>query len=170
MAMSAELEALRTAGLVDAGVLAVGLERGWASADDVAAFAVEQLAAGADQAEVVELATAEELDIATIIDLLRHWAVDENLDSMSFTEAIRRWMFGHLKAIAESDASPNTKLDRLEEAYAILDYPEEMRECGRYYVPAADRARGITVGEVTASPLDAMDDLLWRLGKEFRVL
>jgi hypothetical protein len=170
MAMSAELEALKTAGLVDAGVLAVGLERGWASAGDVASFAVEQLTAGADRAEVVELATAEELDTATIIDLLRQWAGEEKLASMSSTEAIRRWMFGHLKAIAESDAIPDAKLDRLEEAYPTLDYPEEMRECSRYYVPAADRARGITVGEVTASPLGAMEDLLLRLGREFRVL
>ena len=169
MTMSAELEALRTGGLMDAGVLAVGLERGWASADDVAAFAVEQLAAGADRAEVVELATAEELDTATIIELLRQWAGDEKLASVSSTEAIRRWMFGYLEAISESDASPDAKLDRLDEAYATLDYPEEMRECSRYYVRAADRARGITVSEVTASPLGAMEDLLLRLGREFRV-
>lgn len=54
MAMSTELEALRTAGLVDAGVLAVGLERGWVSADDVAAFAVERLPAGSDRLVAME--------------------------------------------------------------------------------------------------------------------
>ena len=43
MAMSAELEALRTVGLVDAGVLAVGVERAWASADDVAASQLNNL-------------------------------------------------------------------------------------------------------------------------------
>jgi hypothetical protein len=169
MAVGAELDALKAAGLVDAGVLAVGLERGWASAEDVSAYAVERLASGADQPEVVELATAEALDAATIVELLRQWARNETLPTMSSGGAMRRWMFGMLKAIAESDASPDHKLDRLEEAYATLGYPEEMRECSRYYIPDCDRARGITVGDFTASPLGAMDALLLRLGKDFHV-
>ena len=79
---------------------------------------------------------------------------------------MRRWMFAALKSIEQSSADPEEKLDRLDEAYATLGYPEEMRECSRYYVPEQDRARGIQVGEVTASPITAMNNLLARLASE----
>lgn len=169
MEKSTEYKALTAAGLVDPGVLAIGLERGWVSAEDVSAYAVDRLTAGTDEPDVVQLTTAETLDREITIDLLRQWATREALPSVSSDEAIRRWMFGLLKAISESCANADEKLDCLEEAYATLGYPEEMRECSRYYVPEHDRTRGIKVGEVTASPLGAMKVLLLRLGQELRI-
>jgi hypothetical protein len=51
----------------------------------------------------------------------------------------------------------------------MFGYPEEMRKCSRYYMPPQDRARGIRVGEVTDSPLEAMNQLLSQLKREFGV-
>lgn len=167
--MKSLLDILRDTRLVDAGVLALGLERGWASRADVSAYAVEKLSADDERVEAVELATAEELDPDRIVELLRGWARIEHLPFLSAEEAIRRWMFAALMTISESGASADEKLDRLEEAYATFGYPEEMRECSRYYVPPRDRARGIRVGDVTASPLEAMNQLLSRLRTEFGI-
>lgn len=167
--MASPLDTLMECGLLDSGVLAVGVERGWASRADVATYAAERLSAGDDRSEVVELTAAEELEPARLIDRLRNWARLDGLPSQHPESAVRLWMFAGLTAIARSGSSPEEQLDRLEEAYATFGYPEEMRECSRYYVPPQDRARNIRVGEVTDSPLEAMNQLLSQLRREFRV-
>jgi hypothetical protein len=167
--MESLLDTLRECGLLDSGVLAAGVERGWASGADVAAYAVERLSAGDDRPEVVELAAVEDLEPERVTDLLRDWARLDRLPSQRAEDALRRWMFAALTAISRSGTSPEEMLDRLEEAYAMFGYPEEMRKCSRYYVPPQDRARGIRVGEVTDSPLEAMNQLLSQLKREFGV-
>src|SRR5262245_56788835 len=95
------LDVLKSSGLLDAGVLAVGIERGWASAPDVSAYATEKLSAGDEQAEVVELATAEDLEPEKITELLRRWANLDYLPSRAADNAMRRWLFAALKAIEQ---------------------------------------------------------------------
>ena len=126
----------------------------------------DKLVAGDERAEVIDLATAEDLAPERVVELLRHLARLDRLPSLAPDVAIRRWMFAALEGIAQSVVAADEKLDRLEEAYAAFGYPEEMRECSRYYVPPQDRARGIRVGEATASPLEAMNQLLSRLTSE----
>ncbi len=104
-----------------------------------------------------------------MVSALWRWADREQLPTRTSDQAMRRWMFVMLKHIAESKTSDEARLDRIEDAYAMLDYPEEMRACSRYYVPEHDRVRGIEVGEWTESPIGAMKELLARLGKEFGV-
>jgi hypothetical protein len=160
------LEQLKNAGLVDPEVLAVGLERGWITRDQVIEYAVERLGGGDGRTEVLKLAAAEDLETQTIVTLLRRWAELDRLPTGSLKVGLRKWMFASLKSIEESPASPEEKLDRVEEIYALLGYPEQMNECSRYYIPAADRARGIQVGEVTASPLEAVHRLVALLQQE----
>jgi hypothetical protein len=167
--MESLLDTLRECGLLDSGVLAAGVERGWASGADVAAYAVERLSAGDDRPEVVELAAVEDLESERVTDLLRDWARLDRLPSQRAEDALRRWMFAALTAISRSGTSTEEMLDRLEETYAMFGYPEEMRKCSRYYMPPQDRARGIRVGEVTDSPLEAMNQLLSQLKREFGV-
>jgi len=167
--MESLLDTLRGAGLLDPGVLAAGIERGWVSCADVVAFAVERLTAGDDRSEVLELAAADDEEPAWVIDVLRRWARADGLQSERAESAERLWMFAALLSISRSEISPEEQLDRLEETYATFGYPEEMRECSRYYVPPQDRARGIRIGEVTSSPLVAMNRLLSQIGGELGV-
>ena len=160
------LEQLKNAGLLDPEVLASGLERGWLTRDQVIEYAVEKLGAGDERTEVLTLAAAEDLEPEKIVTLLRKWAKLDGLPTESMQGGLRKWMFAYLKSIEESPASPEEKLDSVEEIYALLGYPEEMHECSRYYIPAEDRARGIQVGEVTASPLQAVHKLVSRLKQE----
>jgi hypothetical protein len=164
--MDSRLDILRSHDLLDAGVLAVGLERGWVSRADVTAYAWAMLSAGDDRQEVLDLADAEELDLERVLELLRRCARHESLSPVATERAMRCWMFAALKAISEGGASPEAQLDRLEDAYATLGYPAEMQACSRYYVPPSDRARGIRVGEQTTSPLEAMHRLLAQLGHD----
>lgn len=167
--MELALSVLKDGGLLDPGILAAGIEHGWATRTDVVAYAMERMSAGNDRPEAVELAAAENLESERIVDLLREWARLDGLPSQQPDSAVRRWMFAALTAISWSDAGAEEKLDRLEETYATFGYPEEMRECSRYYVPPQDRARDIRVGEVTASPLEAMNQLLAKLRREFKL-
>jgi hypothetical protein len=160
---------LRDTGLLDAGVLALGLERGWVDRQTIAAFAVEKMSAGDERPEVVELAACEQLETDAIVDLLRRWAVHDAQPSITSEQAVRRWLFAFLKGVAQSDDGSEETLDRLEEIYGQLGYPEEMRECSRYYVPPEDRNRGLRIGDTTASPLDAMNKLIATLSREFGV-
>lgn len=169
MSVASVVDFLRGTGLIDPGVLAVGIERGWASRGDVVAYAVEALRAGNERAEVMEIVTADDLELDRLTELLREWARLDGLPSARAENAVRRWMFSALSVIAHSNVSPEKKLDKLEETYADFAYPEEMRACSRYYMPLHDRARGIQIGELTDSPLDAMNRLLSKLTKEFEV-
>lgn len=161
------LSVLRDDGLLDVEALALGFDRRWVDRQTVAAFAVEKLAAGDERPEVMELAMCDHLEPSVIVDLLRRWGRLDALPPEGTERALRRWMFAFLKGLARSDVGPEEKLDELEEIYGMLGYPEEMRECSRYYVPSEDRARGLQIGDTTASPLDAMTNLVATLAREF---
>ena len=167
MAMDSVLRVLKDWNLLDPGVLALGLERGWVSEADVSAYAVEILLTGDNRVELAELATAEDLDLRSIVHLLRKLARLDSLPSVQVDNAIRRWMFAMLTSISMSGSNPEDQLDKVEDAYAMLDYPEEMRECSRYYVPPLHRAGGIQIGMQIASPLEAMNQLVLKLRSEF---
>jgi hypothetical protein len=153
--------------LLDFGVLALGLERGWATAAEVSDYATGMVGTGDERPEVIALAGANATDAEGVLDALRQLAHADALPTEQEEQALRRWMFARLSQIAHNNASPDAKLDLLEEAYAELGYPEEMRECSRYYVPPADRERGLKVGDHTTSPLEALDAVLERLSAEF---
>lgn len=160
------LEILRNYGLLDPSVLAIGFERGWVDRGGIVDFAIEQIASGNESRVVVELSTCEDLDADSIMQLLARWAGSDLRQTSVREQALRRWQLGFLKALSLSPLGPEEQLDRLEELYAMLGYPEEMRECSRYYVPPEDRARGLKVGDITESPLGAMARLVATLEKE----
>lgn len=168
--MNLEIKCLQKTGLLDAGVLAVGVERGWVSKKDVIEYAVEMLVLGEERPEFIDL-IIQDLDTVTISNLLWQLAQKYLLPSRLFDEAIRRWMYASLKVIDVADISEEEKLDRLEEVYAILDYPEEMSACSRYYISDDDCIRGISIGDkVTLSPLEAMKNLLSQIEANLGIL
>jgi hypothetical protein len=160
------LHSLKSAGLLDSGVLAAGIARGWASRADAVAYAVEQLVAGDERDVVVELASADDEETARILVALRQWALDDALPSANDEYAVRRWLYAALLFISRSDTGGDETLDLLEDAYSRFDYPYEMRECSRYYSPP-DRDRRIQLGELVGSPIAAMNKLLSDLAAEF---
>ena len=164
--MYVSVSTLRECALMDAGVLAAGLERGWASENDAVAYAVEKLVAGDDRPEALELVIGDDLDLGKAVHLLRSWARNDRLRSQNPDEARRCWMFAALVDISTSSMSPDEKLDRLEDVYAELGYPYEMRECSRYFAPF--ESGGEVCAELwTSLPLAAMEQLILRLRREF---
>lgn len=161
------LEALKGAGLLDAGVLATGMERGWADRGDATGFAADRLVAGDARPEMVELAAADDEEPAQVVEMLKRLARSDGLATADESAALRRWMLATLLVISRSDASPEVKLDQLEVAYADFDYPEEMRELSKYHVP--DPAADVRVGDASTSPIAALERLLGKLRTELGV-
>ena len=161
---------LRELHLLDAGVVAEGAARGWLSPDAVLGFASAALEGGNLRDEVVELALREYQGTQHTVGILHRWASDLGLPSASAVEATRRWMFAALTAIVESADGPEHTLDAIEEAFATLGYPDEMRVCSRYYTPPEDIARGLGVGDYTADPFQATIELLQRLRVQMGVV
>ena len=129
--------------------------------------ALEMMGRGDERTEVIELATARDLGPDRAIELLRYLArLDGLFSSDDLILAARPWILAALNATLNTDLSPEDKLDRFEEVYALLGYPEQLHECSRYYVPEHDRLRGIRVGETTESPLVAMARVRARLATE----
>lgn len=146
---------LRKAHLLTSGVLAFGFERGWIDKKAIIAFANSKFEDGDVCVEFAELATCDGLEPNSILDLLRRCT-----SSSETTEHIARiWMFGFLKALSGEKIDPEEKLNRLEEIYGMFGYPDEMRECSRYYTPPKDRGR-LQVGMKTDCPIKAMATLI----------
>ena len=100
------LSVLREYHLLDAGVLALGLERGWVDRRSIAVFAGERLTAGDERPEVVELAACEQLETNTILELLRCWANHDAQPSATSEQALRRWLFAFLKGLLTAMPAP----------------------------------------------------------------
>ena len=160
---------LRESGILDAGVLAEGLRRGWIERDVVISFALEHFQAGDKRFEIVSLGSCEHDDISEIMKVLDGLASAGELQSAQSGVAMRRWIFAFVKDIAQSSRTPDEKLDAIESLYADLGYPRELDECSRYYVPREDRERPLRVGDTTASPMRAVSDLIEKLADEFGV-
>jgi hypothetical protein len=161
------VDTIRQLGLLDAGVLAVGLQRGFARAADVAEYAAERMRSNDDSPELMELSRVDGMAPERACALLLAIARRSALASQTQPEALRRWLFAALTRISASERSGEEMLDMLEDVYATLGYPEELKVCSRYYVPPADRVRGIRVGEFTESPVEAMNGLLSQLKREY---
>jgi len=167
MMMQSLADTLTRLRLMDPLVLSFGFERGWVTHADVCDYAVQRLAAGESPRAAVELAIIDIGARYRIIDLLHQWAQVEGRPTQDSRHALRVWMFAALRWIASSGNDPEQQLDHLEDAYAALGYPPEMRECSRYFVPPADRA--IPIGHTTDSPLEAMRRLLQKTESELGV-
>lgn len=160
--MQPMIDIIRSNGWLTADVLREGLARGWASKRDVVDFALDRLGAGHDGPEVMSLLDAEQLDLATLQALLQR---SQNTDTpASVKSPLSPWMYATLVQITEGRGGEDEKLDQLEDLYASFGYPEQLRECSRYYVPTHDQQ--LSVGEHTESPLLAMARLLETLKKE----
>ncbi len=156
------LTILRDDGLLSLEVIVLGFDRGWIGAETVAAFATEAILVGDEHPVAVELAMCEECPRDAILPLLHRWSGTAVLAPAAEDDAFRRWVFAHLKALARSGLGIETTLDRLEELYAELGYPELMRALSRYYVPDKEAQARSTIG-----PCEAFKILLEHLAHQF---
>jgi hypothetical protein len=144
--------------LLDWSTILVGWDRTWLSKEGISDFAVEQLERASSESIVELLARIDGSDTQEIRNLIENCAKATQAD---YTAAVEKWRFAFLVALSEDPKSPEEKIDDLQDLYSAFDYPEDMRDCGRYgpsrqAIPAGT-AR---VDEVTVDPLNAMARLL----------
>ncbi len=167
--MKAVFARLLRTGVLDAQTVLFGLEREWIGPGEVTAYAIEQVRDGKLAEEALQLLSAEELSEEEIARLLRQstresWPPHED----ARLAPMRRWMLAALEEIEESPETAEDQLDRIEDLYGQLGYPEEMRECSRYYVPASVQKLANPLGAPVESPLKAMSRLISRLRLDLR--
>jgi len=143
-------------GLLDATTALRGWREDWLSGSQVSDWAVAALVAddGGVDPDLVALTSAERLPPADVQDLLEARAAAE---TTAEEVAHQRWMLAALLALRDEPLGDEERLDRLDELYADLGYPEELRYISRYNFTPEERATpGVSSAEPT-SPLDAAD-------------
>jgi len=167
--LTTEIDALKRAGLIDAGVLLYGFESGWVSAKVVSDYAATLLSAGTEHSEVAELVAAQYLDHQTVVELLQALVTIEARPTASADEARRRWMYACLVVVAECGGSYREKCDRIHALQGFLGFSEELWACSPYYMTAGDRVQGDQHTASAIGPVEAMLHLISRLREEWGV-
>lgn len=156
---------LRNADLLDGGVIAFGIERGWLLPSTGIRYANEVLDAGDARPHVVSLAIEDDESAERIVASLRQWMHVDRLPSEDVGYTRRAWIYAALAWVSQSEMSAEAKLDVLEEIYAEFEYIDDLRECSRYYVPEKKPDNPASI----PSPLDSMEVLLSELRDEFQI-
>ncbi|WP_017973820.1 DUF2247 family protein [Actinopolyspora halophila] len=128
-----EFQVLRSLGLASWAALRYGLEENWVSFEDVSTYAADVLAEEREDADdrAVRLAVydfegkEEALDLCSQLGKLNNEDTDPE-------KILKTWILVRLTAIEENWEDSEEKIDKIGEAYASLEYPEEMCFCSRY--------------------------------------
>jgi len=167
--LTTEIDALKRAGLIDAGVLLYGFESGWVSAKVVSDYAATLLSAGTEHSEVADLVAAQYLDHQTVVELLQALARIEARPTASADEAKRRWMYACLVVVAECGGSYREKCRSIDVVQSIFGYSEELWACSPSYMPSKGGAQDEEYTASAIGPVEAMLHLISRLRKEWGV-
>lgn len=114
-------------GLLHWSTILLGLGKGWVNRKDVIDYAIDLLVNGNNDESIAIIAAGEILRDDELLNLISN-QVEQSAD----THDLDKWRLAHLISIAESKEDEQTKLDRLQEAYANFDYPEDMASCSIY--------------------------------------
>ena len=123
------IKILMCLGLLCWATLFWGWKRGWVTRKDIIEYAVSLLVESKNEADenVALIASGESLDDRELLDLVSKQA--KNADQET---AMDKWRLAHLISLAESGATDQEKLDKLQELYAEFEYPEDMASCSIY--------------------------------------
>lgn len=123
---------LRELGLLDWPTLRAGWAAGWADRGDVVDAAVRRLVdePGEDDPAVVALAGADHADGEEIGALLDDLAA--RAEPVDDAVVARRWWLAHLLELERAGLDPDALVDRAEQTWADLGYPDELRSLSRY--------------------------------------
>lgn len=156
------MDVVNELGLASWSVLATGLRRGWASREDVIAFAVTWLTDNPEDTRRAPalLAGGEEYDDDQMLELLGQCTAGAEANNHD----LETWRLAHLLLLARSSMPRYDKLDRLDELYAEFEYPPDMRLCSQYRASHyAIEAGFAPASELSVDPVDAMWTLIQQL-------
>lgn len=153
--------------------LAVGIERGWVSADWVSSFAVDWLCTHPDSDDPNVTAIAGGRPDTEVLELVRQVAAGVEQfdpdDEDQYLAESDRWRFAFLTNLVRAELPDDRKMDRLQSLYAEFGYPADMAACSRYGPSAeAAQADSISSDRLIQSPLEAMRAVAVQLGERLR--
>jgi hypothetical protein len=142
--------------------LLLGLEEAWVDRRMIAEVAVEWLRTHPEAPADVYgiLAACEHLELHELKSLLEKANVESGHEGPE--RAAERWRWAALELLRrDQESSGESKLDRLEEIYAMFGYPHDMKACSRYHVES-----GLKLGDFGVCPLVAMEAVVRKLTRQ----
>ncbi|NHD18469.1 MULTISPECIES: DUF2247 family protein [unclassified Actinopolyspora] len=163
-----EFQVLRSLGVASWPVLRYGLEENWVSFEDVSNYAADVLAEEREDADdrAVRLAVYDFEGKEEALDLCGQLGKLNNEDADP-EKILKTWILVRLTVIEKNWEDSEEKIDKIGEAYASLEYPEEMRFCSRY--DEFDYSTGKTPPVHEECPLDEARRLINELSEELSV-
>jgi len=121
------IEKLKDLKILSWSTILFGLKKGWANRGDAINYAVCLLVEGSEDLDVALIAGGETLSDDELFEL-----ISNQIKSTDDTTDIDKWRLAHLLCIAKSEDCEQSKLDKLQMAYADFGYPEDMASCSIY--------------------------------------
>jgi hypothetical protein len=154
--MSTSYNQLKKLNLISWPTLFVGFETHWISKQDIEDYAVSLLEKSADlEINIALLACANDYDVFEIRHMLKKQFDSKNLIIEVEMDKLR---LAALSSLKESTLSEEEKCDKLQELYAIFNYPDDMSMCSIYSA------------NTQYSPLEAMHELILFLKHKYQVM
>lgn len=111
-----------------------GCDRGYIKNTDILDIAIEKLAQGAEDSEILDLAVIGNTDIYEVREIAQRLA--DKCVQQEESDIRRKWMYLKLAWLYENKGEVEDPLGEVEEIYSDFDYPEEMENFVRY-MPAS---------------------------------
>lgn len=131
------IQILNLLDISDWPTLYFGLERGWILKSDIEEYAVNSLASCSPHKEgfLIELSEASTVNNDDIYKAVLALGKNGEIDKDS---SLEKWILALLSELNASNESEDGKIERLQELYAELDYPEIMSSCSIYAADQVD--------------------------------
>ena len=127
------IEILIELDLLSWSTIYLGMKKGWVNRKDIIDYAITLLISGSENEDIAVIAGGEFLEDTEMLSL-----VSNQLEQSEISVDHDKWKLAHLLSMTKSSKDEQIRLERLQEIYANLDYPEDMAACSIYSQNEAD--------------------------------